>query len=185
MGGAATGGGGVADANLNLVPFIDLLSCLICFLLISAVWTQMARIDVDQALPRASSNPKEKPQQDDKINVLIAKDAYLVNISKQEPKRIPKLGSFTLDRSGANEEFTKYDRATLRKTIEEYVEKIGKGATTKVVVAARDDTSYIHLIGALDVVLGVCPGAGGKECLKNPSVGDPDILRAEGFTSLE
>lgn len=34
------------DATLNLVPFIDLLSCCIAFLLITAVWTTIARVDV-------------------------------------------------------------------------------------------------------------------------------------------
>jgi biopolymer transport protein TolR len=34
------------DAALNLVPFIDLLSCCIAFLLITAVWTTLARVDV-------------------------------------------------------------------------------------------------------------------------------------------
>ncbi|MGZ3408018.1 MAG: ExbD/TolR family protein [Polyangia bacterium] len=34
------------DASLNLVPFIDLLSCCIAFLLITAVWSAVARIDV-------------------------------------------------------------------------------------------------------------------------------------------
>src|SRR5262245_49900639 len=34
------------DAAFNLVPFIDLLSCCIAFLLITAVWSAVARIDV-------------------------------------------------------------------------------------------------------------------------------------------
>ncbi|HEX9105127.1 MAG TPA: biopolymer transporter ExbD, partial [Polyangia bacterium] len=37
------------DATLNLVPFIDLLSCCIAFLLITAVWTTLARLDVAPA----------------------------------------------------------------------------------------------------------------------------------------
>lgn len=32
------------DAELNLVPFIDLLSCLISFLLITAVWTRVSAL---------------------------------------------------------------------------------------------------------------------------------------------
>jgi biopolymer transport protein ExbD len=32
------------DAAINLVPFIDLLSCCIAFLLITAVWSQSAQI---------------------------------------------------------------------------------------------------------------------------------------------
>jgi biopolymer transport protein ExbD len=34
------------DAALNVVPFIDLLSCCIAFLLITAVWSSVARVDV-------------------------------------------------------------------------------------------------------------------------------------------
>jgi len=40
------GGRKSVDAALNLVPFIDLLSCCISFLLITAVWTQLAAVDV-------------------------------------------------------------------------------------------------------------------------------------------
>jgi biopolymer transport protein ExbD len=37
------GGKKALDAELNLIPFIDLLIVNICFLLITAVWVQMAR----------------------------------------------------------------------------------------------------------------------------------------------
>src|SRR2546429_1824314 len=63
MAGAApqehTGRGGKKplDAELNLVPFIDLLSCCISFLLITAVWTQIAGLQVS-----SSGGPPEPPQ---------------------------------------------------------------------------------------------------------------------------
>jgi len=34
--------------DLNVVPFIDFLSCLIAFLMLGAVWAQIAAIEVDQ-----------------------------------------------------------------------------------------------------------------------------------------
>jgi biopolymer transport protein ExbD len=37
------------DAEVNLVPFIDLLSMCICFLLMTAVWTQLSSVQVKQA----------------------------------------------------------------------------------------------------------------------------------------
>ena len=37
------------DASLNLVPFIDLLSCCIAFLLITAVWSQVSAMEVPMA----------------------------------------------------------------------------------------------------------------------------------------
>jgi biopolymer transport protein ExbD len=36
--------------ELNLVPFIDFMSCLIAFLMCAAVWTQIASLDVTQAV---------------------------------------------------------------------------------------------------------------------------------------
>ena len=36
------------NAELNLVPYIDLLTCMVAFLLITAVWTQLARLKIEQ-----------------------------------------------------------------------------------------------------------------------------------------
>ena len=66
MGGAAPtptskGGKKALDAAINLVPFIDLLSCCLSFLLITAVWTQLARMDVTQKGQGAAGSTDEKP----------------------------------------------------------------------------------------------------------------------------
>src|SRR3982751_5213529 len=37
------------DAEVNLVPFIDLLSMCICFLLMTAVWVQIGALPVKQS----------------------------------------------------------------------------------------------------------------------------------------
>lgn len=57
-----SGGSGKRSLNpdINLVPFIDLLSVCICFLLISAVWLQVGSIQVKQAYGTdAEDAPKE------------------------------------------------------------------------------------------------------------------------------
>jgi len=58
MGASGLGGGGKKNVNveLNLVPFIDLLSTLICFLLITAVWQQISVISTDSASTTASES---------------------------------------------------------------------------------------------------------------------------------
>src|SRR5260370_20133277 len=72
MAGAApqehTGKGGkkALDAELNLVPFIDLLSCCISFLLITAVWTQIAGLQV-----ASSGGPPEQQKQETAIDVKL------------------------------------------------------------------------------------------------------------------
>jgi len=39
------------NRELALVPFIDFLLCLVAFLLVTAVWTQMSRLPADAMLP--------------------------------------------------------------------------------------------------------------------------------------
>ena len=46
------------DAELNLVPFIDLLSTCICFLLITAVWIQIGSIQIKQLVGSESQPTK-------------------------------------------------------------------------------------------------------------------------------
>ena len=42
------GGKKSVNADLNLVPYIDLLTCMVAFLLITAVWSQLARLEAHQ-----------------------------------------------------------------------------------------------------------------------------------------
>ncbi len=54
MGGGGKGGKKPLDAALNLVPFIDLMAVTIVFLIMSAVWTQLGRLQVSQSGQSAS-----------------------------------------------------------------------------------------------------------------------------------
>jgi biopolymer transport protein ExbD len=70
MAGIDTGdssGGRAVNRDIPLVPFIDFLLCLISFLLITAVWSQNARIEASAELPGEAcagcTKPKETPKQ--------------------------------------------------------------------------------------------------------------------------
>jgi len=95
MGGAAPtpsgkGGKKPLDAAINLVPFIDLLSCCISFLLITAVWTQLARMDVQQKGPAAAGAVDEKPPENQvNLTVFVDKDGYIFSKSTGETTNIP------------------------------------------------------------------------------------------------
>src|SRR3954467_15324231 len=53
------------DAELNLVPFIDLLSMCICFLLMTAVWMEVGAVNVKQLVgTEASSEPSNAYEMD-------------------------------------------------------------------------------------------------------------------------
>ena len=43
--------------ELPLVPFIDFLLCIVAFLLVTAVWSQMARLDADAKVPGDPTTP--------------------------------------------------------------------------------------------------------------------------------
>jgi biopolymer transport protein TolR len=66
------------DVDLNLVPFIDMMSCLVAFLLITAVWTNLAEIRVN---PKAAGATSEAPAHD-VVAVLITKDGHWLGRSE-------------------------------------------------------------------------------------------------------
>jgi biopolymer transport protein TolR len=58
--GDSKGGKKALDAQINLVPFIDLMAVTICFLIMTAVWTQIGRLQVASAGGPASDEQKEE-----------------------------------------------------------------------------------------------------------------------------
>jgi biopolymer transport protein ExbD len=49
------------DHGLPLVPFIDFMVCLIAFLMVTAVWTQLSRIEATGKVPGAELGPVGDP----------------------------------------------------------------------------------------------------------------------------
>src|SRR6187397_2338548 len=47
------------DATLPLVPFIDLLLCCVMFLLVTAVWNELAVLSVTQQVPGGTADQAE------------------------------------------------------------------------------------------------------------------------------
>jgi biopolymer transport protein TolR len=64
------------QAELNLVPFIDFLSVLISFLLVSAVWTQLSRINLGEK--GAANYPEERQPVVRPPEVLIKPDGFML-----------------------------------------------------------------------------------------------------------
>lgn len=69
------------NAELVLVPYIDLLTCMVAFLLATAVWTQLARLKVDQHGQRSDDGAESDPPlrvavvvHDDGFNLIVGDD---------------------------------------------------------------------------------------------------------------
>ncbi|MBL8912719.1 MAG: biopolymer transporter ExbD [Archangium sp.] len=57
LGSGGKGGKKALDTTINLVPFIDLMAVTIVFLIMTAVWTQLGRLQVSQS----GQNPDPDP----------------------------------------------------------------------------------------------------------------------------
>jgi biopolymer transport protein ExbD len=152
MGGVNLEGGGKRglDFELNLVPFIDLLSCCISFLLITAVWTQMGKLETSQKLD-GGGGAGEKPTQ---IDITVATSGYEL--------RLPDEPVCTLSKSGPG-----YDGKALRKVLD----KAKKEASGKVAVriAAVDELPFEVLVDVMDI----CAEVGLKSVSLNQLLGKP------------
>ena len=94
--GAAVGADekGSVNVELNIIPFIDLMSCLTAFLLVTAVWVNIAQINIQ---PKGKTRDQSNVQQDDEhvtLSVLVQSDKIWVGLSRvNEFQDIPKLAS--------------------------------------------------------------------------------------------
>ena len=81
------------DLEIPLVPFIDLLCSLIVFLLMTAVWTQIARLELKQgnaAPPDPNASPTETPIKQRDLRVEVdEKGGYNFVIDNKEVTNIP------------------------------------------------------------------------------------------------
>jgi biopolymer transport protein ExbD len=132
------GGKKSLNVSLNLVPFIDLMSVCVTFLLMTAVWTQTGRISVDQSVQKPQKQQQTEPPK--RLTVLLDKAGYTVKFSDGQPEPIPMVSG-------------KYDTVALKKKLEDL--KLPKDQ--KVVVAPEDTVAYTDMITAMDscMILGL------------------------------
>src|SRR4051812_40835819 len=111
--GAALGTGDKKSVNvdLNIVPFIDLMSCLTAFLLVAAVWVNIAQLNIS---PKGKSRDTSQQQVDDErqiLSVLVQADKIWVVVSRvNDTSEILKKGD--------EQDWEKFE-ATLKKKKEE------------------------------------------------------------------
>lgn len=138
------GGSGGRERNieLNLVPVIDLMSVLITFLLITAVWTQVSMIQIGSSLYGKKSdtqpNPTPPPMADVVLKVDVKEIGYVLTVGKQVISLPMQNGQF--DDAGLV--------AQLQRVKQLYPEKMDA------VVTVADAMPYEQLIKAMDNLLG-------------------------------
>jgi biopolymer transport protein TolR len=128
------------NVELNLVPFIDLMSVLITFLLLSAVWVQINMIQMGTSFyaQRDEQNPPKPPPLAEVVLKIDVKEAgYVFTLGKQVIS-FPNQG-VVFDDVGL--------LAQLQKAKQMYPEKLDA------VLAVADDLPYERMVFALDIIL--------------------------------
>lgn len=130
------------NIELNLVPVIDLMSVLITFLLITAVWTQVSMIQIGSSLYGKKSdtqpNPTPPPNADVVLKVDVKEIGYVLTVGKQVISLPMQNGQY--DDAGLI--------AQLQRVKQLYPEKVDA------VVTVADAMPYEQLIKAMDNLLG-------------------------------
>lgn len=142
------------DFELNLIPFIDLLSTCICFLLITAVWMQIGSLNVKQAVGgQPASETEKKPtawisMEKEGSVVIEIKDSALLNQNQKKSRVVAKQGKIDFEQVSK---------------IATDLRLVDPGLKTAL-IQPKADTSYEDMVSLMDTVkkaglgdLGVVP----------------------------
>lgn len=137
-GGRSGSGKKALNVELNLVPFIDLLTCLICFLLMAAVWIQIGKISVSQSGQGAPTEQTPEDRQRLNLVVAITPQGYLITGN----------GTTIADILKKDNEYDNKSLGTKLKEIHgQFPDK------SDIVVMSEDSIFYQVLIDTMDVCL--------------------------------
>jgi biopolymer transport protein ExbD len=133
------------NVELNIVPFIDLMSCLTAFLLVAAVWVNIAQINIQ---PKGKSRDQAQVQQDDErviLSVLIQADQIWVGLSR--------VGDFfPIPKKGDQQDWEKFEA-----TLKEQKSSSFFSDRTDLEIAAESTTAapvkYQDIIHAMDIAV--------------------------------
>jgi biopolymer transport protein ExbD len=143
MGGISVGGGHggkkAVDSEIPLVPFIDLLLCCVMFLLVTAVWNQLARIDANQQQPGQAAPDQPPPEEKIKVVLQVSATGHVLSSTAGDRIEIPKVGD-------------QYDLEQLREKLQE--RKRLEPNRKDLVVAPEDGVRYDDVVASMDMVVG-------------------------------
>jgi biopolymer transport protein TolR len=107
IGQSGKGGKKPLDAAINLVPFIDLMAVTISFLIMTAVWTQIGRLQVSQAGGAAEENPEEQTTKTVQLTLMVSPTELRLTADQTafDPIPVTRLDGNKLDLAKLTERF--------------------------------------------------------------------------------
>lgn len=136
------------NVDLNLVPFIDLMSCITTFLMVAAVWVNIAQLDIKPAgKAREAPSCLDGTCDDPKLSVLLNADEIWVGVSRvNDFQKIPRTSAG-------------YDWARLETALKEQKASAFFDHQTAIEIAAESPAgrpvAYQSLIATMDLAVKV------------------------------
>jgi biopolymer transport protein ExbD len=146
-GGMDLGGGGgkgkkPLDTTINLVPFIDLMAVTIVFLIMTAVWTQLGRLQVSQSGQNASEEQPQDQNQLQPVTLLITEKELKLSVGGAQLDPIP----ITRDDK---------QRVDVAKLVDKLKElKTQQPEQNAITVSTEDAVKYEDLVRVIDTCIG-------------------------------
>ena len=129
-----------ANVDLNLVPFIDLMSVLITFLLITAVWSQVSMIQLGSSI---------YSKKQDKVDVTppppVADIPLRLDVKDFGFRLVVGAETTTINKIGGQ-----YDKAALQEKLKKVKELYPEKKDA--VITMADELPYDFLIGGMDAL---------------------------------
>jgi biopolymer transport protein ExbD len=143
MGGISVGGGHggkkSVDSEIPLIPFIDLLLCCVMFLLVTAVWNQLAKLNANQQQPGQQAPNEPPPEEKVKVILQVQASGFVLASTAGDRIEVPKTGD-------------QYDMEGLREKLQE--RKRLDPNRKDLVVAPEDGVRYEDVVASMDMVVG-------------------------------
>lgn len=137
------GGKKELNAELNLTPFIDLLSTCVCFLLITAVWLEIGTVEIKQSHGTEAAESKKETYDLD----LVFQSPLQAHLNlKKNGKRVKKIAV-------KEENFDNF-LSQFEVALNEHVLNFKNKAITiaSATITPRSSVNYGNLISTLDVL---------------------------------
>jgi biopolymer transport protein ExbD len=158
VGGVGKGGRKSLDSEINMIPMIDLLMVTVSFLLITAVWTHMGRMDASAQVPGPNTQPPCEGAE--------CKPEARLHVDAKDPAKfvlIWKEGSTVVRQMDVSRDSTKLAKGNV--AFPALASKVGEewkstgvhrdatdGKFDHAVVHASNDMPYKELIAVMDAV---------------------------------
>ena len=154
LGTGGKGGKKPLDMTINLVPFIDLMAVTIAFLIMTAVWTQIGKLQVTSA-----GGPTTETQQEDEptvpVTLLLSSRALKLSVG----------GTVTDDLSFIRNPQGQLVIASLRQKLDAVHDQLP--SQQAITIEAEDDVTYEDLVRVIDT----CISAGLPGVKVSPTAG--------------